>query len=475
MSVAVEDALRAWQRPQHSVAASPRESAESRPAPVSALPSELTENPQLSDYIRAALERNPDVRAAAANVEARLARIPQVTSLPDPLVRALVRPEPVQTAVGDVFFTLGVSQMIPTPAKLDRAGRAAAAEVRMAIAQLNAARVRVIADVEHAYYALYLAERLTELTATSRALLEDLERVVSLRYEVGQVHQQDVLRVQMAITQTQDDEHAYKLRRASAAAALNRVLNRAVTDHVAPVSSLHSAAWPADTDELLQLAETRNPELARLTQQIARDREKWELAKLGYWPDVTVGIEWNYLKGRTAFRPPPNAQTGITPPYNRASEGGDDNWALMVQMNVPLWMRRIEGAKREARQDLLKTEHALESARAAVAFRIYDAWARVEAQRHTVDLLSGTLIPQARQTYDITVAAYQGGDTDFLSVIDSWRRWLDFELMLHRETVDLQTAFSELQREVGVQLVEQSTALGSAVDSATPAAADSEE
>jgi len=80
---------------------------------------------RLEAYIREALERNPAVQAAVANVEARLEKIPQVTSLPDPILRAIVRPEPIQTAAGDVYFTLGVGQKIPLPAKLDRAGRAA--------------------------------------------------------------------------------------------------------------------------------------------------------------------------------------------------------------------------------------------------------------------------------------------------------------------------------------------------------------
>ena len=56
----------------------------------------------------------------------------------------------------------------------------------------------------------------------------------------------------------------------------------------------------------------------------------------------------------------------------------------------------------------------------------------------------------------IKIYEKQTGKTNFLNVIDSWRGWLDFELMLHRETIDLETPFSELQREVGLQLVRAS-------------------
>ena len=39
-------------------------------------------------------------------------------------------------------------------------------------------------------------------------------------------------------------------------------------------------------------------------------------------------------------------------------------------------------------------------------------------------------------------------------VIDNWRRWVDSELMLHREVAELETALSQLQRAVGLQFVQ---------------------
>lgn len=462
----VDRAVAAWQRKQARLPVAALALPATRPAsetppgsdrhePSSVPAPSIGDDEQLSAYTRDALARNPSIQAAVADVRAKLEAIPQVTSLPDPTLRAITRPEPIQTAVGDVYFTLGVGQMIPFPAKLDRAGRAAAAEVRMAIEQLNATRLRVIADVERAYYTLYLTDRNTELTAANRALLEDLEQVVNTRYQVGRVPQQDVLRVQTAAAKLRDDENRYRLRRASAVAALNQIMDYPATNPLPVTEARDVATVAVEVERLIELAEQHNPELAALAEQLQRDEERVQLARLGYWPDVMLGFEWNYLEGRQAFQPPPNPQTGMIPPYNRASENGDDNWAITLQMNVPVWFGRIEAAKRQARQNVLKTQHQTRSARNLIALRIYDAWTRVETQQQTVQLLQSTLIPQARQTYEVTLSSYQAGETSFINVIDSWRSWLDFELMLHRESVDLETAFSELQREVGLQLVRE--------------------
>jgi outer membrane protein TolC len=214
----------------------------------------------------------------------------------------------------------------------------------------------------------------------------------------------------------------------------------------------------AEVEQLVALAADHSPDLAALREQIQRDREQVELAKLGYWPDVTLGMEWNYLEGRDAIVPPVNPMTGVRPRVNRASEVGDDNWGILLQINLPIWSQRIEAAKREARERLSATQNELRDTENMIAFRIFEAWSRVESQQHTLRVLDSELIPQSRQTYQVTLTAYQAGDSGFVTLIDHWQRWLDFELMRHRETVDLEIAFSDLQRQVGMQLVRDDAA-----------------
>ncbi len=412
----------------------------------------------LQTYIGEALERNPSVKAAADDARARLERIVQVTALPDPVLRTIIRPEPIQTAAGDMYFTLGVGQKIPLPARLDRAGRAAAAEVRMAIERLNAARLQVIADVEHAYYRLYLTERSIELTKAHQQSLENLEQVLASQYRVGRIEQQDLLRIQTEIAKLRDDGSRLGHRRASAAAALNQLLDYPPGRELPTTQPISPQTFDADGDQLIALAAKHNPELAVLTHQAERDREAIELARLAHWPDATIGFEWTYTKPRVPFIPPINPDTRVRPPYSDKSDKGDDNWALMLQFNLPIWLERIEAAKREARQRLRRTQHEKQAALNMITFRVYDAWVRVQTQQDTIRLLESTLIPQTRQTYDVSLTAYQAGKVGFLTVIDNWQRLLDFELMLHREVADLETAFSELQREVGLQLIREGIA-----------------
>ncbi len=465
-ATSIETALTSWQRPNARIAPRPAGATttqSNRSVPASrtvrassrelqfAVKDSMPTQPSVGWYIGEALARHPALRAATADVRAKLERIPQVTSLPDPMLRSIVRPEPIQTAAGDIFFTLGVSQTIPLLTKLELAGNIAATEARMAVEQLNHKRVRLIADVEKAYWQIYLLERSLEITEQNRLILQDLERVVDARYRVNQVAQQDLLRVQTELSELRDREQRLALRRLAAAAALNQLMDRAPQAEIPSIAPIDTQAIESDVAQLIALASDSNPELAMLREQVRRDREQIELADLGYWPDFTVGVEWNYVRGRGAFEPDVPAGA-MDPPVNRGSEQGDDNWALTMQLNLPVWSQRIEARKREARQRLLASEGDLHVTQNLVAFRIFEIWSRIETQQQTIDVLNIELIPQARQTYEVSLTSYQAGNTDFLALIDNWRRWLNFELMRHRETVDLQSALAELQREVGMQL-----------------------
>ncbi|UCE60226.1 MAG: TolC family protein [Phycisphaerales bacterium] len=404
---------------------------------------------QLQQWIIDTLARNPSVLAAMADARAKLEHVAQVTALPDPLLRFAVRPEPIRTAAGNVHFTFAVGQKIPLPARLERTGRIAEAEVRMAIEQLNATRLQVIADVERAFYQVYLNDRSLELTRAHRVSLEDLEQVVATQYRVGKAEQHDLLRTQTEIAKLRDDESRLTRRRESAVAALNRLSDHPPTRAVHITGPIRPQKLDADGEQLIALAVEHNPDLAILIYQAKRDKERVKLADLRYWPDVTIGAEWTYLEPRDAFEPPNTPREAV----NRMSETGTDSWALMLQFNVPIWFDRIESAKQEARSRLLKTQHQRRAAINQTTFRVFDAWTRVQTQQDTIEVLETTLIPQVRQTYNVSLAAYEAGRSSFLVLIDNWRQLLDFELMLHRELAELETAFSQLQREVGLQLI----------------------
>ena len=78
----------------------------------------------------------------------------------------------------------------------------------------------------------------------------------------------------------------------------------------------------------------------------------------------------------------------------------------------------------------------------------------MRAQRDLAALFDTTIIPQAQQTYQVSQASYVAGTSDFLYVIDNWRKWLAFTIQYHRSLGELERSVADLEEAIGLSLPE---------------------
>ncbi len=408
----------------------------------------------LREFILLALENNPVVKAAEDTARAKAERIPQVTALPDPILRTKTLPEPVRTAEGDNFFILGVSQKLPVPDKLDARGRIALEDTRMALERLQEARLRVIAGVKRAYFQLYVLDKSIEVTRANQDLLRGLIDVARTQVAVGRRSQDDVLRAQVELSNLEAELIALRQRRVTVVAGLNELLNREPTTPIATPQDFDIRRGDFAVEELFAKAMDANPELKRFERQIERDQWAVELTRLAYWPDFTIGFEWMLMEPRRAFQPPPNAMTGQRPTVPTMSEDGSDNWAITFGFNLPIWFDKIKAGIQEAKSKLAASRQQFTAARNRVYFQVEDALERVRSQQELAGLFKNTIIPQAEQTYHVSQASYTAGTSDFLYVIDNWRKWLVFTIQYYRSLGELERSVADLEQALGLSLTE---------------------
>lgn len=420
-------------------------------------PAAMTAADRLRGYIILALENNPDVRQAEDRARAKAERIAQATGLPDPMLMTRTLPEPVRTAEGDNYFMLAVSQKLPVPEKLDRAGRIALEETRMAIAEWERTRLRVIADVKRAYFRIYIIDRTIAITQDNQNVLRGLIDAVRGQVAAGARRQEDALRAQLELSNLQSRLIELRQQRIASEAMLNTLLNRKPTTPVPSPEPVDIRDVEADVERLFARAVERNPELDRLNRQIDRDRQAVELARLAWWPDFTLGFEWMQMEPRDAFRPPPNPMTGQRPAVSKMSEEGTDNWAITFGFNLPIWFDKVEAGIREARAKLAASMHEYVAGKNRIYFRIQDALANVQAQRQLAELFETTIVPQARQTYEVSQSGYMAGRTDFQYVIDNWQKWIAFTIQYHRAIGELERSIADLEEAIGMSLADSGT------------------
>lgn len=396
-------------------------------------------------YISYALSQNPDIEAARKRVDAAAYRVPQAASLRDPMFGMTVFPEPVQTAAGQQELALNASQQLPWFGKLDTRAAAAEEDTNVARAQLATVELGVIEQVKRSYYELYFIQKATRITEDNRKLLLDFVRIADSKYRTGKASQQDVLRAQVEVSNL--DSQLIRLRQQidSAQAKLARLLHVSPDTPVRALEQAPRQQIPQDLKRLYEQAIAQQPELHAQLAAVQRDRHKVELARLEFFPDLTAGMTWI---GTSA--------AGLSPVAN-----GEDPLLLGFSVNLPIYHKRLEAGVREAESRVVASTRQFDSLRDRTAESVKDLYVRVTSQYDLVKLFRDDIIPKSEQTLEVSRAAYQVGDVDFLQLIDNWQRLLRFQITYHRLESQLQQTLATLERVVGGQLrTEASTERG---------------
>jgi len=408
------------------------------PRPVPAIPPVAAhlEGPQPVElYISHALSQNPDVQAARKRVDAAAYRVPQAASLRDPTFGVTAFVEPVQTAAGEQEVSLTASQHLPWFGKLATRAAAAEAETNVARAQLAAVELEVVAEVKRSYYELYFIQRAIRITKDNRRLLLDFVRIADSKYRTGRATQQDVLRAQVEVSDL--DNQLIRLRQQldSSQAKLARLLHVSPDTPVRALEETPRKQIPRDLDRLYEQAIAGRPELHAQLAAIRRERRNVELARLDYLPDLTAGATWIGT-----------SSSGLSPVAN-----GEDPLLLGFSVNVPIYRKRLAAGVREAESRVVAGTRQYDSLRDRTAESVKDLYAQATSQYDLVRLFREDIIPKAEQTLEVSQAAYQVGDVDFLQLIDNWEQLLRFRIAYHRLESQLQQTLAALERVVGGQ------------------------
>ncbi len=399
--------------------------------------SPLPEQAGLDDYIRIALRDNPSIRRAIREVQVLGYRVPQVTSLEDPIV-SFVPPtgDMVQTAAGMLGGAVGLSQKIPFPGKLTTRGRIVEQSVRMALDRLADVRIRTVAQVKKAYYDYYLADVSIAITRESQALLRQIRDVAAARYRAGKAPQQDVLRAEVDLYNLTNELITLEQQRATAAALLNSLMDRDVEAPLPPPKPFDLKRVDWKLPALMARAIEKSPRLARLRDQVLRDLEAVRLARLDYFPDLTAGATYTFI-----------SSSGVSPVAS-----GNDAWNLGFGLNLPIWWRKQRAQVLEGNAQVLASVEEYRETRNAIFFEIEDALVKIDTQYRQAVLFRDLIVPRAWQAIEASTSSYRAGALEFTALVENWRKWLDASLAYHRALAGVEQRLADLEQLVGVAL-----------------------
>ena len=388
---------------------------------------------RLDDVVREALEKNPEAQSALHTVKALQRRVPQVESLPDPMISAgwagNVAPFSIMRGDNSSYRGLTVSEQFPYPGKLKLRGQIANKEADAAQSDYDAIQRRVTAEVRTAYYEYFYCDRAVQTTNRNKDLLEKLSKIAEARYRVGKAMQQDVLRSQIEISMLLEKLTTLEQQRATAQARINALLVRSPESPLPPAADVEPATIALSLEELYPLATTNDTAVLRDQKMIERGRLGVSLAQREYRPDI-----------------------GVSYMFQQRSQLSDMN-GVTVSVNIPVFYRNKQRqGVAEASEDLISAEKMRDNRLNEVRFELKQDYLAAKASERLLTLYSKGVVPQASLALESSMASYQVGNVDFLSQIANFTTLLDYETDYYRQLADYQTAVAQLEVLTGAEV-----------------------
>ena len=386
----------------------------------------------LPALVREALDRNPEVQIAGRRVEARRARVPQAGALPDPMALYGVinegSPIPFES-FGKADFSevyVGVSQDIPFPGKRGLREQVAREDVSVEELALQATRRRIASEVAEAFYELYAVQAATEVLEQNRSLLEELTKVASTRFSVGEGTQYDVLNAQVELSQVLERASMLTERRLTQ----GEVLAALVFTPQAVIPEARSVLTPTPLpglEELLGRGLLASPTVRQKEAAVRQAQRRLALARREKLPDLGFSFVYHNRDGHF-FRP-------------YYSYGGT--------VTLPIFSGRKQGkAVEEAAAELAAAEREADAARNQVRYEVTASYRSAENADRLLQLYREGILKQARLALDSAVAQYRVGKVDFLTLVTSWRRVLDTEVNVQEQLAAHEKAVARIAMHV---------------------------
>ncbi len=371
------------------------------PQPAGSAVVEATPGITLDELIALAESSSPNLRQAAADVEAARGKAYQAGLYPNPTLSG-----GGNQIVGNQSQYFGaMSQEIVTKHKLRLDRAAACREVYQAEQMFVKARFELLTTVRQSFVTTLAAQRRTEV----------LTRLVEI---VGK-SQQAAQRLQQAGEGTRSDSLLFEIELEKAELGLEN----------------NEARWQASRRQLVANMGLRNLTIERLVGNLTEsmDGVAQQVLLDGYVPynaavqSAEHGVERNrFLLQRALVQPFPNIT--VYSGYQYQIEPRLHNMAILqASVPLPLWNRN-EGNIAAAQAEVNRAEATVEQIQNEIARQMADAAGRYRIADQQAKRYADRIVPRAREGVKIMQEGFAQGQFDFLRLLQTQRALVEANL-----------------------------------------------
>jgi outer membrane protein TolC len=299
----------------------------------------------------------------------------------------------------------------------------------MAAASALAAERNLRAEVKRSYAMILSAQQRATVNAENQRLLTQIIVSARAKYSVGLVTQGDVLKAQVELAKLQNERAALEQELVNATSMMNALRGLPATTPIGRVVDLPLVKVTETVEGLTARALESRPELQGMNYELEMSNAELAASQRERLPDLMV--------------------RGM---YKQMVEG-KDLWAAMFSINLPFapWSSgKYSGKIEENELTARAAGQSLADMKNMVQAEVRDAWAKTASKWDQVERFRHIILPQAEQSLQSALASYETNQTDFLSLLDSYRMLqmlkMDYFMLVgeyHASTALLERAVGE--------------------------------
>lgn len=361
----------------------------------------------VEQVVALALEANPQVRAARARWYSASHAINQNYAPADPILYYGNFDSPTDGFDHASSHSLQVSQALQFPGKALLQAESAKRAAAIARLTYEAALRDIRAQAETAFYQILLDKGLADLAAENVASLRRVLEVTEVAYSANSVTQSDFIGAEFDLSAAEQLERQVRTSEANDETALNQLLNRSPSQPLPLDRRLEFSPLETRLDTLVEQASRLRQEILEAALAEHNSATALTLAKLEYAPDYTVTYIFNHYLLPSAAPAPSITQTH----------------GFSIAFNAPLffWLKQNEDVTR-AGYDLEAAREDLSSIKNQTAALVTTLYRQAQLSYSTAVLYRSSLIPLARQWFEVALVGYQGGKIDFTTLATTLRQ-----------------------------------------------------
>ncbi len=393
----------------------------------------------LDDYIKIALENNPELNSYKIQMEAISKRIKQAKTPADPMLMVGITNLPVNFSFTSDMMTMkeiGISQMLMYPEKYSLMGKMAEKDYEIAKEIYESKRLELIASVKMLYFEIYYMTRAIEITKKSIDLLKDFVKITSTRFATGQGIQQDVLKAQVELSKMTDELIRMETERKNMIVRFNSLLYRKVGDSVYVPDEINFVEFKKSYDEIEKLAFENNPMIIAMKKMVEKDSVMNRLAKKEIIPDFEIKFSYGQ---RSAVD-----QLGMKVL---------DVLSFSIGLNLPIFFRSKQNLKiQETMLNVSQSKAKLLAIKNEISKMIQEKLNEIDGDLKLIDLYKNGLIPQATQNLNVGLVGYQVGKIDFMTLVDNFMTLYNYQIQYEKIFASYNSKIAELEMLAGTNL-----------------------